>query len=297
MGTSRWTCTLGFWTILSTPASACFCFSTPMCAQTGRPSDSNAVFVGQVTEVWPTREMIANESRRLTLPKWKRLILERWHDRFSVAEERYIRTTTDRGLIELRFGNIQRVRFVVSEFLAGPQVGEVYTNTSSCGYHFDPGLTYLVNAIPDGPRLRTGACFRSSRIESDEAVEDLKALQARRTGNTLSPRIYGRISLRALRPDTLVRLVDDQDREERSVRPDANGRFSFDALTKATHRLQVEDSRGKGESLVDLSRFDCFEAFSSFSEAWSIGGMPVTLESKEVPIILEPPPVLLPGNQ
>ncbi len=287
MGTSRWICTLGYCMILCAPASACFCFSTPMCAQIGRLSESNAVFVGRALEVWPTRETIADESQRLTLSKWKQVILQRWHGHLSAEEEGYIRTTRDRGLIEL-----QRVRFTVNEPLAGPLIREVYTDTSSCGYHFESGLTYLVNALPEGPRYQIRACSRTSRIESDEAVEDLKALRAWRSGNPLPPRIYGRFNLPDLRAEIRVRLIDDQEREERVVRPDANGRFSFEGLPKTRHRFQVEDSRGKGERLIDLSRFDCFEASASFSEVWQIAGSPVTLDPREAPIILEPPPLL-----
>ena len=265
-----------------------------MCAQIGRLSEANAVFVGRVTEVWPARETIANESQRLTLPKWKQLILQRWHSHLSAEEERYIRTTADRALLEFRFGLIQRVRFTVIEPLAGPQIREVYTDVSSCGYHFETGLTYLVKADSAGPRYRSYACSRTSRIDSDEAVEDLKALRVRRTGNPLPPRIYGRISLRDLRPDTRIRLIDDQDQEERVARPDANGRFSLDGLTKTKHRIQIEDSRGKGERLIDLSRLDCFEASASFSEGWGIAGSPVMLESREPIIIPEPPLLELP---
>jgi hypothetical protein len=268
-----------------------------MCGQIGIPSESNTVFVGQVTDIWPARETIAGESQRLTLTKLKQLILERWHGTLTAGEERYVRTTTDRGAIELRFGHTQGVRFIVSELLAGPQIREVYTDTSSCGYRFEPGLTYLVNANPDGPRYRTGACSRTSGIESDDAVEDLKALRAWRTGNPLPPRIYGRINLSDLRPDTRVRLIDGQDQEERLARPDVNGRFSLDGLTKTKHRFQVEDSRGKGERLIDLSRLGCFEATPWFSEVWHIAGSPVVLESKQAPIILEPPPLLVPPKQ
>jgi hypothetical protein len=92
-----------------------------------------------------------------------------------------------------------------------------------------------------------------------------------------------------LQPDTRVRLVDDRGREERVVRLDPNGRFSFDGLTKKTHRFQVEDPRGKGERLIDLSRLGCFEAAPSFSEVWSIAGSPVVMDSKKTPTIPEPP--------
>lgn len=268
-----------------------------MCGQIGTLSESNAVFVGQVTDVWPARETIAGQSQRLTLTKLRQLILDRWHGTLTAEEERYIRTTRDRDTLELRFGLIQRVRFSVTERLAGPRIREVYTDASSCGYRFEPGLTYLVNANHDGPRYHTGACSRTSRVESDDAVEDLKALRAWRTGNPLPPRIYGRIDMRDLRPDIRVRLVDDQGQEERLTRLDPNGRFTFDDLAKTKYRFQVEDSRGKGERLIDLSRLGCFEATPWFSESWHVAGSPVLMESKQVPLIPEPPPLLVPPKQ
>jgi hypothetical protein len=255
---------------------------------------SNAVFVGRVTDVWPPRETIADESRRLTLSQLKQTMLERWRGALSAEQERYIRTTTDKDDLEFRFGFIQRVRFTVSELLAGPQIREVYTDTTSCGYRFETGVTYLVDAYSDVTRYQVRACSRTGRVESDEAIEDLKALRAWRTGNPLPPRIYGRINVRDLRQDTRVRLIDDQDREERLARVDPDGRFSLDNLTKTKHRFQAEDARDKGEILIDLSRIGCFEAIPWFSEGWHIGGSPVTLGPD--PIILESPPLILPSK-
>jgi hypothetical protein len=291
MGAMRWFCAFGICTIFCARASACFCNSTPMCSQIGELSgSSNAVFVGKVTDVWPARQTIAGESRRLSLTAFKQLILERWHGTLTAEEERDIRATTDRDTLEFRFGSIQRVRFSVSEFLAGPRVREVYTDTSSCGYSFKPGLTYLVNANHDGPRYRTGACSRTNRVSSDEAVEDLKVLRAWRTGNPLPPRIYGQILTGDLRPDTRVRLIEAQGQVERLARFDPNGRFSLDDLAKTKYRFQVEDSRGKGDRLIDLSSISCFEATPWFSEVWHIAGSPVALEP-------EPPPPLSPPKQ
>jgi hypothetical protein len=96
--------------------------------------------------------------------------------------------------------------------------------------------------------------------------------------------------VRDLRPDTRVRLIDDQGQEERLARIDPNGRFSLDALAKTKHRLQVEDSRGKEDRLIDLSRLSCFEATPWFSEAWHIAGSPVVLKP-------EPPPLPAPPKQ
>jgi hypothetical protein len=132
---------------------------------------SNAVFVGQVIDVWPARETITGESQRLPLTQLRQVVLKRWHGTLSVEEERCVRTTTDRDALEFRFASLQRVRFLVSEFLAGPQIREVYTDASICGYRFEPGLTYLVDANLAGSRHRTGACSRTGRVDSEDAVE------------------------------------------------------------------------------------------------------------------------------
>lgn len=176
-----------------------------------------------------------------------------------------------------RYGILQRVRFVVSETLAGPTVREVYTDASSCGYHFAPDQAYLVSTRRDGPRYRTGACSGTREVESDDAVEDLKALRAWESGKPLPPRIYGQIGSTYMRTDTIVRLIDD--REERSVRPGADGRFSFDGLQRTVYRLQVEDVRGKAERVIDLKRLSCWEATPLFRDVWRILGSPVLVDS------------------
>ena len=180
---------------------------------------------------------------------------------------------TAENTIESEHAPTQCVRFIVSEVLVGPEVREVYTDASSCGYRFKPGSLYLVNAHVEGSRYLTGACSRTSRIDSDEAVEDLRALRAWRSGIPLLPRIYGRIEPADVRTDTRVHLIEDRD--ERSVRLDGDGRFSIDGLAKTKYRLRVEDARGKAEHEIDLSRIDCFEATAGFSDGWDIAGDPV----------------------
>lgn len=229
-----WICAICTYAMLSPPASGCLCFSTPMCGQVESLPKSDAVFVGSVVDVWPSRKSLSTASRRLPLPALRRLILQRWRGALSSEEEEYIRTTQDRDAIESRYAIMQRVRFVVSEGFVGPPISEVYTDVSSCGYRFEPGRVYLVNSSRDGTRYRTGACWRTSQVESDDALEDLKTLRAWKSGAPLPPRIYGRIHSADLRTDTRVRLKDD--REERSVPLSANGRFSIDNLEKKQYR-------------------------------------------------------------
>ena len=263
-------------------AFACFCFSTPMCSSAATPTDSSAVFVGSVVEIWPAREALAKQ-QRLSHSQLRQLILQRWRGILSAQEEQYVRASPEWDKIEFRYAYMQRVRFVVSEVLAGTQVHEIFTDSTSCGYRFELNHVYLVNSSRDGLRYRTGACTRTAETASEEAVEDLKALRAWKAGTPLSPRIYGRILPSDVRPDVLVRLT--RDRGEGWVHPDADGGFSFDGLEKAQYRLQVRDGRGTGERLLDLARMGCFEASPWFNESWHIAGTPVLMEpsSSQIP--------------
>jgi hypothetical protein len=293
----KWICAFGIFTILCTRASACICFSVPMCAQSQPRGDSTAIFVGRVISVWPSRETIAAQSRDSSLDELRKLILERWQGTLSSEEEQIVRTTMDKDALEVRFGYTQRARFHVTEILSGPRIEEVYSNATSCGFRFEPGWTYLVVAHRNGRSYHTGACSRTSRVESSSAVEDLKALRAWRSDNPLAPRIYGHIDKAQVRQDTRVRLFDEESRERAVSRVDSNGRFAFDALGKVTYRLQVEDFRGKGERLIDLSRLACFEATPYFGESWSVLGIPTLTESGRAPILSDPPPLPAPERR
>ena len=262
-------------TILSGRGFACFCFSIPLCSQITTLSESGAIFVGRVIEVWPTSDVVARDYRHLSLDQMRRMLIRRWGDVLSAEEQRDIRTLPDRETIAFRFVFLQRVRFAIDELFAGPAIREVYTDTTSCGFRFEPDRRYLVNSVRDGVRYRTGACFRTNRVESNDAVEDLKALRAWKSGNPLAPRIYGRIPSDQLRPNLRVYLRDGPD--EKSVRVSADGRFSFDGLEHKRYRLEIRDERGNGERVIDLSRLGCFEATPWFSGAWEIGGSPVQM--------------------
>jgi hypothetical protein len=273
MGMDWRICVVCISAMLGTRAYGCFCVSTPMCSQVETYRESSAVFVGRVVDVWPPRQELANESEHLSLSMLRHLILQRWHGALSAEEEQYIRAAPDRAALELRYALIQRVRFVVNEVLAGPRVREIYTDGSSCGYRFEQGQDYLVNSVRDGPRFQTGACSRTSRVESADAVEDLKALRAWKSGRRLPPRIYGRIDSADLRTDTRVRLIND--RKEYALSLGADGRFSLDGLEKTKYRLRIQDGRGKGERAIDLSTFGCFEAAPWFDGVWHIAGSPL----------------------
>ena len=240
-------------------------------------------------EIWPAREVLASQ-QHLSRTQLRRLILQRWRRVLSTDEERYIRTSPEWEKIEFRYAYMQRIRFAVGEAFAGPPIREVFTDTSSCGVRFESGEAYLVNSFRDGPRYRTFACSRTARVESDDAAEDLKALRAWKSGTPLSPRIYGRITSPDLLAGVRVRLTKDQD--EKLALVNANGGFSFDGLENAQYRLEVQDARGTGDRLIDVSRLGCFEANLSFSHGWHIAGTPVQLTPR---IVLPDLPPLQPG--
>ena len=130
MKPSHWLSALIASAVVVTPASGCFCFPTPMCAQIATLSKKDAVFVAKVIDVWPSREVIAAQSEApLTLAQRKRLILRRWHGALTPEEERKLRAATNRDAIDSQLESMQRVRFVVTEQLIGPKLREAYTET------------------------------------------------------------------------------------------------------------------------------------------------------------------------
>src|SRR5690349_2501860 len=98
-------------------AFACFCLSSPMCSEVPSLSGSHSVFVGRVVDVWPSRSVLAGESRKPSPQAVRRAVLQRWRGSLSAAEERDVRTNANIGAIEVKYGLLQRVRFVVMEVL------------------------------------------------------------------------------------------------------------------------------------------------------------------------------------
>jgi hypothetical protein len=251
------------------------------------------VFVGRAVEIWPAREVIVGEyQRHMSLAELRDLILHRWAGVLSDDEELYVRTSPNRGTLEVRFAFMQSVRFLVDEVFAGPAIREIYTVATDCGYRFELGVPYLVNSMKDGTRYKTGACFRNGRVESDETVEDLKVLRAWKRGSPFPPRIYGRVPSEDLRPEIRIQLTNGH--AEKSVRVGAGGSFSFDDLEKTKYLLRVEDGRGKGEREFDLSHVGCFEATPWYSDGWRIAAVPVVMHLPPAPELPEPPPLIPP---
>ncbi len=169
-------------------ARGCFCFSTPMSAQTDLDLKDHAVFAGRVVEVWPNRETIARETGDLSLKRLRPLILARWGSVMTPKERRSLRWARRPGRIGFHYAFLQRVRFEVDEVLLGPAVAEVFTEAASCGYRFEVGREYLVNADRQGGHYRTGACSRTGPLSDRETVEDLDVLRARKARGGPDPR-------------------------------------------------------------------------------------------------------------
>ena len=157
MPVCRWISMFCWSAMFSATAFGCFCSSTPMCSSFSAPSDSSAVFVGRVTEIWPSREALARQER-LSLAELKQQTLQRWRGVLSTQEQQEIRGSSQRTDIEFRYAYMQRIRFVVNETLAGPEVHEVFTDVSCCGYRFEVNHVYLVNSTQTRLRYRTEAC-------------------------------------------------------------------------------------------------------------------------------------------
>ena len=160
--------------MLTARVYGCFCFSTPICSQISTRPRFDAAFLGQVVDIWPSGRTLADEYERLSHAQKRRLTLQRWAVVLSPEEKKYVRTTTERDRMEADYAFLPRVRFKVTEVLAGMQIREIYTESTSCGYRFQRGKVYLVILFRDGRRYSTGACSRTGPVESDEAVEDLK---------------------------------------------------------------------------------------------------------------------------
>jgi hypothetical protein len=282
--------------LLSTVGYGCWCFPSPLCDKVTENSLSGAIFVGRVKEVWPSSKTLAREARSYSLPALRDSILRRWRGVLSKEEVEYIRATEDRWSLELRYGLMQRVRFQGSEALFGPEVREVYTDLSSCGYQFKVGREYLVDSFQDDRysvtgRYWTGACSRTSLTDSYTAREDLKAMRAFRSGTPFGMRVYGRFAEEHLSEGIRVRLSGPE--FDRSVNVGPDGSFSFDGLDAVEYRLHIADRRGTGSRVLKLASLKCFEATPWLSEgAWKIlGGPLLSRPTPENPILEVPAPI------
>jgi hypothetical protein len=262
---------------------ACLCFSEPICDQMPDANGRQRVFVGTVADIFPAsldsyggRESAFDENDPAWLARHKEAIFRVWGSVLSTSEARRVGLADTSDQMR-RAADIsmyaRRVRFRVKEWLAGNdgEEFELFTESTSCGYSFHVGGEYLVVSEKHAETNRwwTGACSRTALVESVEAHEDLRTLRASKDGRPLPPRIYGQIlDWRQRQPGNqvspglsgaVIRLVGAS--IDREIGSDEQGRFTFDDLTAASHRLQITSPTAFGlPHKIDLSHGGCFEA-------------------------------------
>lgn len=278
---------------MATPAAGCFCFPDPLCARLGHFKGTDGFFVGRVVEIWPTRAEIARQER-VRPTQDRRWILERWGAAITPAERQQLQEGRNDEELRWRYRHRQRVRFAVSEVLLGPRVSEVYTQASSCGYRFEKGQTYLVEAAGEAGDYNVHACGATRRLttaaDQARARPALRELRVARTG--VAPvKIYGRLAPKDLNEAVQVRLAGPMG--DRLELPDADGNFTFDDLDRKDYRVEVADGRGFGSVSVDLKRTGCAEVEAEFEERWKLRilpvGLPLTPPRRPRWVLTEPP--------
>jgi hypothetical protein len=261
-------------------ASACLCFSDPLCTQLPIPDGNTAILVGSVESLYPASVWaypVGGQSAgppegdsREALTREKDSILSLWAGTLSKEEELAVikadslgpLSTADIGLYP------QRVRIRGEEwFLGGPDsVIEVYTDLTSCGYHFESGRQYLVVAHRNAKtgRWATGACSRTSLAQN--ATDEIDWLRAWKAGHPMPPRVYGTVDDPGtgglpLQPlaGIALRLVGAT--STRDSISDAQGHFAFDNLESSQYQLEIAEGSWNGEAAkVDLRHDRCYLA-------------------------------------
>lgn len=83
----------------------------------------------------------------------------------------------------------RRVRFVVTEAFFAPLPRELEVSTSLCGYDFEPGQAYLVDANRTSERLTVSICSRTKPLA--DASDDVELLRGWVRGNTRVTSAFG----------------------------------------------------------------------------------------------------------
>ena len=285
-------------TLLPAPLLACCCdVPPPFCAalpDTG--NTDHAVFVGQVTQVYPkshadmTEEFgrthrdllesllaqsVDTSGRRLAgypsaLLEWRKQIIEYvWGDTLTPAEREQLRTADQRDLDRLGFDQRQRVHLEVVENFAGADAGEftLYTEFQGCGFHFDEGETYLVQAYKNvaAGTWEASSCSRTRLLA--QATEDLEALHAWKTGQRLPGRISGQIIelVAVLGPGSPGRLPPSGTpfrirllggKEILETTSDSRGKFKFENLYPGVYEVELAQVPALSGA-ADLTRASC----------------------------------------
>jgi len=229
----------------------------------------------------------SEEANRAYLEAWKRAALELYADRLQQVQlDAFRNAETERQLedaIDLAHLS-RRVRFELLESLVGESAESVEVAAFSgrdCGFAFEKGETYLVEAWRDEDgRLHARAC--SSRVmHIDDAKEDLAVLRAWKRGERRKPLIYGRLfdwtehqGLRLESPPAAavpLRLVGGD--EPIGVLTDESGRFRVGDLTRQAYQLKLElpgwrfVAESGGQMEIDLGQRGCAELLLRIEKA------------------------------
>ncbi len=285
---------LGALLLAAAQAPGCFCLPEPtLCSRLSKQRLEAAFFVGRVKEVWPPREQLARE-QKMTPAQQRQLVLARWGQMMK-PEERRLAERTDSSLDALWAYRVQqRVRFEVSEQLLGPTVREVITAGTSCGYRFERGERYVVEAEASGGGYTTRACGATqklagkTRLAAERALRDLRAARDGRP----PVRISGQIAEDDLGDTLQLRLTGPDG--ERVAPPAPDGSFEFEALARTEYQLEVSDGRGARSVAIDLRGTSCAEARAEFREDWVWWvvpqGIPIQPKPRQKWVLTEPPP-------
>jgi len=161
------------------------------------------------------------------------------------------------------------VRFRVNKAYSGNPGSEVAVQTGlgggDCGYHFDPGHTYLVYGHKSNGSLHTGICSGTQPIEqAGAALAWLDSLPSRPKDAS----IFGKVSQRTIKdnepaPGIAVSVADPSGRE-RTTSTDASGAFSMTGLVPGDYVVSLSIPKGMtGDSTsrrIQLHEQGCAEA-------------------------------------
>lgn len=161
------------------------------------------------------------------------------------------------------------VRFRVNKAYSGDPGTEVAVQTGlgggDCGYHFDPGHTYLVYGHKSNGSLYTGICSGTQAIEQvGAALTWLDSLPSR----PKDANIFGKVSQRTIKdiepaPGITVSIADPSGREH-TTSTDANGAYFMTGLVPGDYVVSLSMPKGMtGNSTsrrIQLHEQGCAEA-------------------------------------
>ncbi|HVG90258.1 MAG TPA: carboxypeptidase regulatory-like domain-containing protein, partial [Alphaproteobacteria bacterium] len=161
------------------------------------------------------------------------------------------------------------VRFRVNKAYSGNPGSEVAVQTGlgggDCGYHFDPGHTYLVYGYKSNGNLYTGICSGTQPIEQAGAaltwLDSLPSLPK-------DANIFGKVNQRTIKDNApapgITVSVSDPSGRERTTSTDASGAYSMTGLLPGDYVVSLSVPKGMtGNSTsrrIQLHEQGCAEA-------------------------------------